>query len=110
MNAWIVPVLGSLCTILVVSVIYITSNLRYKQRITLIEKGLSPDHFKKEDQAILRQNGLLFIGGGIGFLLAFIIDLVVFDSRNGTEPLYPSLIAICAGLGLLLSMKINHKK
>lgn len=107
MNAWIVPVLVLLCTILIVSVTYITLTLRHRQRMFLIEKNLDPDYFKNDNQRSWIKIGFLLIGAGTGFLIAFLIDLNVFDGRNGTEPLYPSLTAICAGIALLLSKRIS---
>lgn len=109
MNAWIVPVLASISTLLIVSVTYIAFSLRHKQRMTLLEKSLPPDHFKEHDHMLWIRLGMLLMGVGVGFLLAFLIDLYVFDSRNGTEPLYPSLTAICGGLAMILSKRLNSK-
>ncbi len=107
MNAWIVPVLASLMTLLVVSVAYISLTLRHKQRMTILEKGLAPDHFKEADQHAWLRLGTLLLGAGTGFLLAFLIDLLVFDQRNGTEALYPSITTICAGIAVLISKKFH---
>ena len=107
MNAWIVPVLVLLSTTLVVSVTYITQTLRHKQRMFLLEKNLDPDYFKNDNQRSWMRIGFLLIGAGTGFLAAFLIDLLVFDGRNGTDPLYPSLTAICAGIALLLSKRLQ---
>jgi len=109
MNAWIVPVLASLSTLLLVSITYITVSLRHKQRMTLIEKGLSPDYFKEDDQIGWQRIGLLLVGAGLGFLTAFLIDRYAFHMENGTEPLYPSLTAIGAGLALIVN-RITSKR
>ena len=55
------------------------------------------------------KTGLLFLGAGIGLLLAFLIDHALprhFDNW----PVYFALIAIGGGIGLIISYSIEKKE
>ena len=107
----IIPVFGIMLPIIItlgafVMIVYIRkfSNI---ERMAIIDKGLSPDLFKKESSAsgTLRA-ALLLIGIGIGFLMGVWLDRV-FDLE---EVGYFSMLFIFGGLGLGMAYLIEEKK
>ena len=77
------------------------------ERMAIIDKGLSPDIFKRQRSTSgpLRAS-LLFIGAGIGLLLGYWLDRV-FDME---EVGYFSMLFIFGGLGLGVAYLIEEKK
>jgi hypothetical protein len=55
------------------------------------------------------KNGLLFLGAGLGLLIAYFIDHST-NYHDGTPAIYFSLIAIGGGLGLIGSYAIEKKE
>jgi hypothetical protein len=107
----IIPVLGILLPIIItlgafVMVVYIR---KYEniERMAIIDKGLSPDLFKKErtPSGTLRA-ALLMVGAGAGFLMAYWLD----SSTNMEEVAYFSMILIFGGLGLGAAYLLEEKK
>ena len=88
--------------------------LRYmqnKENMAMIEKGMQPQRRpnKKSDPANTLKNGLLFIGAGIGLLLAIIITKTFqMDDESGVG-IYFALIAIFGGLGMLGAYLYDQK-
>jgi hypothetical protein len=110
MNAVLI-VLGILCiVILIVSIIYITTNIRHKERIALLEANKDPKLFEDRIGKLAPLKwGFLLIGAGLGFFSAFMLDNFVFNAVNDTEAIYPSMVFICGGLGLVLFYKFFGK-
>lgn len=77
------------------------------ERMAIIDKGLSPDLFKKErsTSGALRAS-LLLMGAGMGLLMGYWLDRA-FDME---EVAYFSMIFIFGGLGLGLAYLIEEKK
>jgi hypothetical protein len=75
--------------------------------MAIIDKGLSPDLFKKErsSSGALRAS-LLLIGAGLGLLMGYGLDSA-FDME---EVAYFSMIFIFGGLGLGIAYLIEEKK
>jgi hypothetical protein len=110
-NEVIIPVLGIMLPIIIslgafVMVVYIRK-FDSIERMAIIDKGLSPDLFKKDrlTSGALRAS-LLLIGAGIGLLLGYWLDSA-FDME---ETAYFSMILIFGGLGLGISYIIEEKK
>ena len=80
--------------------------------MAMIERGLNPKQFANRPAPYRNlKNGLLFLGAGLGLLIAFFIDKS--DSRfhhNGPPVLYFALIAVGGGLGLIASYAIEKKE
>jgi hypothetical protein len=78
-----------------------------QERMAMIEKGVSPDIFKKQQNisGTLRFS-LLLIGIGIGFLLGYFLD----RSFNMEEVGYFSMLFIFGGLGLGAAYIIEERK
>lgn len=79
------------------------------ERMAIIDKGLSPDLFKKDKKEstspVLRW-ALLLIGAGMGLMLGYFFDEIF---RMG-EVAYFSCLLIFGGLGLLLAYVIEERK
>ena len=108
----IVPVLGVLLPIIItlgafIMVVYLRK-FENIERMSMIEKGVSPDLFRKERTAssgTLRWSFLL-IGVGIGFLMGYWLDRTFDMEETG----YFSMLFIFGGLGLGLSYFFEEKK
>jgi hypothetical protein len=110
----IVPVLGVLLPIIItlgafIMVVYLR---KYEniERMSIIDKGLAPDMFKREraSSTTIRWS-LLLIGVGIGFLMGYWLD----RSFDMDEVGYFSMLFIFGGLGLGLAYLFeerNNKK
>ncbi len=108
----IIPVLGILLPIIItlgafIMVVYIR---KYEniERMSMIEKGVAPDLFKRE-----RVNGgstlrwsFLLIGVGIGFLMGYWLDRMYNMEETG----YFSMLFIFGGLGLGISYFLEEKR
>jgi hypothetical protein len=107
----IIPVLGIMLPIIIalgafVMMVYIRKYDNI-ERMAIIDKGLSPDLFKKErsTSGALRAS-LLLMGAGMGLLMGYWLDRA-FDME---EVAYFSMIFIFGGLGLGLAYLIEEKK
>ncbi|WP_394993626.1 DUF6249 domain-containing protein [Emticicia sp.] len=77
------------------------------EKMALIEKGLAlPEkQGSKVNPASALRWGCLFVGVGLGIFVANMIASV----KSDTEALYPALIMIFGGLGLLISYYVQFK-
>ena len=91
---------------LFITVVYIRK-FENLERMAMIDKGLDPAIFKKESSsAPTLRWALLFIGGGIGLLLAYFLD----RAWNMEEVAYFSMVLVFGGSGLALAYLIEEKK
>ncbi|MFN0176081.1 MAG: DUF6249 domain-containing protein [Saprospiraceae bacterium] len=94
----IVPVAAFL---MVVAIVYLES----KVKMSMIEKGMNPaDHKRSRRQTNPSQtlkNGLLFVGAGLGLLLAILISNIFRLDNQSTTGIFFALISIFGGAGLL---------
>lgn len=109
----IIPVLGIMLPIILtlgayVMVVFIRKYQNI-EKMAMIEKGISPDLFRKEREAgpswSLRWS-LLLIGIGIGFLLGHWLDRQFYMEETG----YFSMLFIWGGLGLGLAYIVEERK
>ncbi|HNP95680.1 MAG TPA: hypothetical protein PKJ63_08625 [Cyclobacteriaceae bacterium] len=88
--------------VLIVSIIYITNTLRHKERMALLDKGKEPDYFNNDQYMLgVIKWGLILFCAGAGFLTAFLTNHFLFTGDQG-EPLFPSLVLMGAGTGLII--------
>jgi hypothetical protein len=80
--------------------------LRTRENMALIEKGKDPRSPRPYRSL---KTGLLFLGAGIGLLLAYFIDHNSGMYRHDNEAIYFALIAVGGGLGLIGSYMIEKK-
>lgn len=92
--------------ILIVSIVYITSTIRHKERMALLEKGKEADFFDNDHYFLAAIKwGLILFGAGLGFLLAFLLNYYLFPGNEG-EPIFPAIILIGSSLGLIVFFRI----
>lgn len=102
MQPFMIPVFICLAVFLMVVALRYLEN---KENMAMIEKGMTPnDKKRKRFQANPSQtlkNGLLFVGAGLGLLLAIIITKTLDLDEDSTTGIFFALIAIFGGAGLL---------
>lgn len=94
--------------IMVVAIRYLES----KENMAMIEKGMSPADRRKRHQANPTQtlkNGLLFVGAGLGLLLAIVITNMFNLNNQSSTGVFFALIAIFGGAGLLAAYLYERK-
>ena len=103
MNAnTLVPIFLFLCSF---STLFGIVYLRTRENLAILEKGKDPRAPRPYNSL---KAGLLFMGAGLGLLLAYLIDN--FGAPRGdVMPLYFALIALGGGGGLLASYSLEKK-
>ena len=80
------------------------------ERMAMIEKGVGPELFnstqRRRNTSVALHASLLFIGAGIGLLIAYFLDRA-FDME---EVAYFSMLLIFGGLGLGTAYVVEEKK
>ena len=104
---FLVPILTSLGAFaMIFGIVY----LRTRENMALIEKGLNPKQYANRPAPYRSLKvGLLFLGAGLGLLIAYFVDNYMTRHFNN-EAIYFSLIAIGGGLGLISSYAIEKKE
>lgn len=83
--------------------------LRTRENMAMIEKGMNPKQYANSPAPYRSlKNGLLFLGAGLGLLMAYFIDINL--SNGDPEAIYFALIAIGGGLGLIASYAVEKKE
>ncbi len=108
-----VPIFGILMIIVIslgafIMIIYLRK-FENIERMSMIEKGSSPELFKVSRQrntSFPLRISLLFIGAGLGLLMGYFLDRT-FDME---EVAYFSMLFIFGGLGLGAAYLIEEKK
>ena len=93
---FIVPVAAFL---MVVAIVYLES----KVKMSMIERGMNPADSKQKriSPSQTLKNGLLFVGAGLGLLLAIIITNTLHLDEDSSKGIFFAMIAIFGGAGLL---------
>ena len=86
--------------------------LKTRENMAMIEKGMNPkQHANRPAPFKSLKTGLLFLGAGLGLLIAFMIDHnMVANGDEDSAAIYFSLIAIGGGLGLIGSYAVEKKE
>jgi L-asparagine transporter-like permease len=96
--AFIVPVSAFL---MVVAIVYLDSRVK----MSMIDKGMNPADSKRRrnqyNPSQTLKNGLLFVGAGLGLLLAIVISNMFNLDNQSSTGIFFALIAIFGGAGLL---------
>lgn len=107
MSPFLIPIMISLGAFAMIFGIYY---LRTRENLAMVEKGLNPKEYANRPAPYRSlKTGLLFLGAGLGLLIAYIIDINM-NRRHDNWPIYFALIAIGGGLGLISSYSIEKKE
>ena len=113
MSPFLIPILISLGAFaMVFGIIY----LRTRENMAMIEKGMNPKQYANRPAPFRSlKTGLLFLGAGLGLLVAFLIDRNMTDynrpfHHDENTAIYFALIAIGGGLGLITSYWVEKKE
>lgn len=80
-------------------------SIRKKERMALLERGLDPRSFEREDTNFTTlKYGLLLTGVGLGILLA---NIIVSTGAMESEPAYFSFVTLFGGLALIIDYIIE---
>lgn len=83
--------------------------LENRENMAMIERGMEPVKRRTADPSRTLRNGLMFIGAGLGLLLA-IIFTKSFNLEDGEKTgVYFGMIAIFGGLGMLAAYIYERK-
>jgi hypothetical protein len=83
--------------------------LKTRENMAMIERGMNPKAYANRPAPFRSlKTGLLFLGAGVGLLIAYFIDH--YMSGRDHEAIYFSLIAIGGGLGLISSYAVEKKE
>lgn len=73
-----------------------------KENMAMIERGMEPRRRRRQaDPTRTLRNGMMFVGAGLGLLLAIIITKTFHMDGDEGAGLFFALIAIFGGLGML---------
>ena len=87
-----------------------TRYLENKERMAMIERGMEPKATRREaDPSRTLKHGLVFVGAGIGLLLAIIITQALQMDEDSATGIFFALIAIFGGLGMLGAYAYERK-
>ncbi len=85
--------------------------LKSRESMAMIEKGMNPKEFANRPAPYRNLKwGLLLIGAGTGLFLAYVIHTYILHVDDDNPVIYFSLLAICGGLGLYGSYRIEKKE
>ncbi len=107
----VVPVFFFMAVVAVLGALILT---RHRERMTMIEKGLKAEEIRQlYTRPGWRMNplgslkwGIVFVGIGLAVLLGLYLH-GVYEVQEG---IYPGLIALLGGLGLVIFYAVAHKK
>lgn len=91
------------------TLIYVLLMTRYKERMALMEKGLSPKEFNNKNAALSAtlRFGLLMIGISIGIMLGNFVSRYFDVPRNAA---FIAMMFLFGGIGLVVSYLIEKTK
>ncbi len=92
-------------------VVYIIVSARHRQRMAMIEKGITPaDMMERKDPYRSLKSGLVGIGVGIGLLLGYLFQTYVMVNADDNPLPYFIMVTICGGIALIIHHKMVRSK
>lgn len=104
--ALLIPIIVSLGVFMMIWGIRYLEN---KENMAMIDRGMEPKKRRDADPSRTLKNGLLFVGAGIGLLLAIIITQSMGLEDETATGIFFALIAIFGGLGMLGAYAYERK-
>lgn len=105
--ALLIPIIVSLGVFLMIFGIRYLQN---KENMAMIAKGMEPvRESKKADPSKTLRNSLMFMGAGMGLLLALVFDSILQLDEDRSAGLYFALIAMFGGAGMLAAYLYERK-
>lgn len=97
--------------------VYTYLSYRNKERLALIDSGLSPDTFKQMLQGknkTLLVYGLAFIGFSVGIISGFFFEKYLLENYNPNSyrnypQAYLTMVPLCIGIALVISFYLNRR-
>lgn len=84
--------------------------LKTRENMAMIERGMNPKQFANRPAPYRNlKNGLLFLGAGLGALIAYFIRVNAPRLHDGPA-LFMAMVAIGGGLGLIASYAVEKKE
>ena len=84
--------------------------LENKENMAMIERGMEPKRRRRQaNPSVTLKNGLLFVGAGLGLLLAIVITKAFQMEDDSAAGIFFALIAIFGGLGMLGAYMYERK-
>ena len=80
-----------------------------KENMAMIERGMEPKKRRQADPTRTLRNGMMFVGAGLGLLLAILITNIFGMHNDEGAGISFSLIAIFGGLGMLSAYFYERK-
>ncbi len=77
-----------------------------KERMSMIEKGADPSQFKGLSKSWILVIAGLGIGAGVGLLIANFLE----NNLSMDEIVYPSMLFICGGIGLIFGRRMANNE
>lgn len=96
-------------------IIFWAIHVKHKERMKLIEKGLTPEEVKSYYHELGKRVkypysslkwGIIFTAVGIGFLFSFLLN----EYSDVSESITPAFILVFAGIGFIIYYVIINKK
>ncbi len=95
---------------LLISVIYyVSSQIRHKEKMSLIDKGLDPSSYQKNTFKEALKYGMALIGAGLGMLTGVILESSGLFPGFIELPLYFAPVMFFVGTTLVLYYRLFHK-
>ncbi|MBL7804354.1 MAG: hypothetical protein JNL02_11500 [Saprospiraceae bacterium] len=105
--ALLIPIIISLGAFLMIWGVRYFEN---KENMAMIERGLDPKKKRRDaDPSRTLRNGLMFLGAGLGLLMAIFVSKAADLGGAERVAAYFSLIAIGGGLGMALAYFYERK-
>lgn len=110
MQIFSIALMALTMVILIISLVYIVTTTRHKEKMAILEKGLDPNEYLNDrflPNAL--RIGMIFLGIGFGFLIAFLVDEFILIT-NDNPAIYPGIILVFGGISQIWFYKIYKKK
>ena len=93
-------------------IVYVAVTARHRQRMAMIEKGLTPELFRTKARGSWAYVfGLVVVGIGAGIGLGWVVDVIIHGGQWGNNPLpYFISVLLCGGAALIVYHRWREKR